>query len=133
MLAAFGCAAILAACAGGSSAVDFKARPGEHFTMKRTPSGGASLSDLASQVTTDTLLRDRSAKLVKAEPFPACPGEAGEQIFDIKTPSGPAVLRVAFTQWNGTTSIASYQRPASSPDDPQADDALRRSVCSTAL
>lgn len=133
MLAAFGCAAILAACAGGASVVDFKARTGEHFTMKRTPSGGATLSDLASQVTTDTLLRDRGAKLVKAEPFPACPGEAGEQIFDLKTPAGPAVLRVAFTQWNGTTTIASYERPAKSADDPQADDALRRSVCSAAL
>lgn len=133
MLAAFGCAAMVAACAGSPGDVHFKARPGERFTMKRTPSAGASLSDLASAVTTNTLLRYRGAKLVKAEPFPACPGEAGQQIFDLRTPRGPAVLRVAFTQWNGTTAIASYERPAKASDDPQADDALRRSVCSSPL
>lgn len=133
MLAAFGCAAMLAACGSGSGAVNFQARPGEHFSMKRAPSGGASLSDLGTQVTTDTLLRNPGAKLVKAQPFPACPGEAGEETFALKAPAGASVLRVAFTQWNGTTTIASYQRPAKSPDDPQAEEALRQSVCSTAL
>lgn len=96
----------------------------------QTPNPGGSLSDLASQVTTDTLLRHRGAKLQKAEPFPPCPGEAGVQIFALPGPA-PAVLQVAFTQWNGTEKIATYQRPAKSPDDPSALDALRKTVCTS--
>src|SRR5579884_395103 len=123
------CAALLAACGGGGNPSSFTARPGEHFTMKRSASSGASLSDLASQVTTDTLLQYKGAKLLRAVPFPACPGEAGQQTFQVPTARGPAILRVAFTQWNGTTTIASYERPAGTPDDPKAVGALRASVC----
>lgn len=101
--------------------------------MTRAANSSGTLSDLASQVTTDTLLRNKGARLLKAEPFAPCPGEAGEQTFDVKTSAGPSVLQVAFTQWSGTTTIASYQRPATAPDDPQAIDALRRAVCSAAL
>lgn len=102
--------------------------------MKQVPSAGGSLSDLASQITTDTLLRHRGAKLQKAEPFPACPGEAGEQTFTIPAAHGTAaVLRVAFTVWNGTAKTASYQRPVRAPDDPAAMEALRRTVCTNPL
>jgi hypothetical protein len=128
-LAACLCAATLTACAGGAGGT-FTARPGEHFTMKRTANSTATLSDLASQVTTDTLLHNKGARLLKAEPFPPCPGEAGDQTFALVTARGPAFLRVAFTQWNGTTTIASYQRPAKASDDPDAVNALRRAVCS---
>lgn len=101
------------------------------MTQKANP--GGSLSDLASQITTDTLLRYRGAKLQKAEPFAACPGEAGEQTFTVPRAAGPAVLHVAFTQWNDNEKVASYERPAKAPDDPAAMDALRRSVCTNPL
>jgi hypothetical protein len=126
------CCAVLAACAGRGSQ-GFTARPGERFTVNRSPTSSGTLSDLASAVTTDTLLRHKGAKLLKAVPFAACPGEAGEQVFAVPTPPGPTVLEVAFTQWNGKTTIASYQRPSKAPDDPNAIEALRRSVCSTPL
>jgi hypothetical protein len=132
VLALCGYAAMLASCAG-SGGREFKARPGERFTVKQSPTSSGSLSDLASQVTTDTLLGYKGAKLLGAQPFAPCPGEAGEQTFTLQTGQGPAVLHVAFTQWNGKTTVASYQRPAKAPDDPQAMDALRRGVCTTAL
>ena len=108
---------------------NFQPRPGEHFSVKQTANPGGSLSDLASQVTTDTLLRYRGAKLLKAEPFAPCPGEAGIQTFTVPGKAGPALLRVAFTQWNGTEKIASYERPAKASDDPAAMDQLKRTVC----
>lgn len=86
---------------------------------------------MASEVTTNTLLRDRGAKLVKAQPYPPCPGEAGLQTFSLS--GGRTVLQVAFTQWTGMAVIASYKRPASAPDDPKASDALRRAVCSSPM
>lgn len=97
------------------------------------PSAGESLSDLASQVTTDTLLQYRGAKLRKAEPFPPCPGEAGEQSFTVPAARGAAVLQIAFTVWNGTAKTASYRRPAKAPNDPAAMEALRRTVCTNPL
>lgn len=127
-LAACCFAALPAACGSGGQA--FQPRPGQHFEFKQAPSAGASLSDLASQVTTDTLLRHRGAKLRKAEPFPPCPGEAGEQTFTLP---GGDVLHIAFTVWNGTAKTAAYQRPARAADDPAAIDALRRVVCTSPL
>lgn len=128
-LAACWSAALLAAC-GGSGGQAFQPRPGQHFAVKQTPSAGRSLGDLASQVTTDTLLSRRGAKLRKAEPFPPCPGEAGEQTFTLP---GGDVLQIAFTVWNGTAKTAAYQRPARASDDPAAIDALRRVVCTSPL
>lgn len=101
--------------------------------MHRTATSTGSLSDLASQVTTDTLLRNRGAKLLKAQPFAPCPGEAGEQTFTLSGPQGAQVLRVGFTQWNGRTTVVSYRRPARAGDDPQALEAMRRSLCSAVL
>lgn len=107
---------------------NFQPRPGEHFSVTQKANPGATLSDLASQVTTDTLLRRRGAKMLKAEPFAACPGEAGLQTFSV--PGTPkTLLQVAFTQWNGVEKIASYQRPAKASDDPAAMNELRRVVC----
>jgi hypothetical protein len=104
--------------------------PRERFDVKSGTAGG-SLSDLASAVTTNTVLRYKGARLVRAEPFPACPGEAGWQTFALKTPAGLSVLHEAFTQWNGSQVVASYQRPANVRDDPRAVEALRRAVCSS--
>lgn len=96
----------------------------------QTPNPGASLSDVASQVTTNTVLRYRGAIMRKAEPFGPCPGEAGLQTFTVSG-KPPQVLYVAFTQWNGTEKIASYERPAKASDDPAAIAQLRRVVCSS--
>jgi hypothetical protein len=123
---------MLASC-GGSGGGGFTVPPGQHFTVSQTGSSSGSLSDLASQVTTDTLLRHKGAKLLSAVPFPPCPGEAGEQTFSVPARGGPDVLHVAFTQWNGKTTIASYERPAKASDDPAAVDALRKAVCSNPL
>ena len=132
ILAVVLCASALYSC-GGSGARNFTARPGEQFTVTRKPTSNGSLSDLASQVTMNTLLGHKGAKLLKAEPFKACPGEAGEQTFRLPASSGPALLHVGFTQWNGKTTIVSYQRPASGTDDPQAIEAMRRELCSNPL
>lgn len=86
---------------------------------------------MASSVTTDTLLRNKGAKLLKAVPYPPCPGEAGLQTFSLD--GGRTVLEVAFTQWTGTAVTASYRRAASTAEDPNAADALRRAVCSSSL
>jgi hypothetical protein len=85
---------------------------------------------MASQVTTDVVLRHKGAKLLKAQPFEPCPGEAGLQTFRVREPHGNGLLEVAFTQWNGTAVTAMYERPAKLPADPQAEEALRRAVCS---
>lgn len=108
--------------------------PQERYSVSSSPnSGGATLADMASQITTDTVLRYRGAKLLKAEPFPPCPGEAGLQTFRLTAPHGTERLEVAFTQWNGTSVIASYRRPERAADDPAALDAVRKSVCSPAV
>lgn len=80
-------------------------------------------------MTTNVVLQHKGAKFLKADPFPACPGEAGLQTFSVSGPGGEDVLRVAFTQWNGAALTASYQRPRSDTDDPKALDAMTRTVC----
>jgi hypothetical protein len=132
ILAVVLCATALCSC-GGSGAQHFTARPGEHLRVTRKPTSNGTLSDLASQVTMDTLLGHKGAKLLKAEPFKACPGEAGEQTFRLPASGGPALLHIGFTQWNGKTTIVSYQRPAGGSDDPQALEAMRRELCSNPL
>jgi len=82
-------------------------------------------------VTTDTLLRYRGSRLLRAQPFPACPGEAGWQSFEMPAAHGRIIMHVAFTQWNGTAKTASYERPAALPDDPSAISALGHAVCAT--
>lgn len=147
-LAALCCSLAVCACGGsggigtahpegwtahGQGATTFWSDPRnghERFEVKSTAANG-SLSDLASSVTTNTILRHKGARLMRAQPFPACPGEAGWQTFALKTPAGLAVLHVAFTQWNGSQVVASYERPANVRDDPAAIDALRRDVCAT--
>jgi hypothetical protein len=148
-LAALVCAAMFTACGGsggsphpqgwtghGQGASAYWTNPqhaDERFSTTSTSNPNASLKDLASQVTTDTLLRYRGAKLLRAEPFPPCPGEAGWQSFAVPAAHGRRILHVAFTQWNGTAKTASYQRPADLPDDPSAITAMGRLVCATPI
>jgi len=132
ILAVLLCATALCSCSG-SGAQQFTARPGEHYSLTRKATSNGSLSDLASQVTMDTLLGHKGAKLLEAQPFKACPGEAGEQTFRLPAASGAAVLHVGFAQWNGKTTIVSYQRPAGAADDPRAMEAMRHELCSNPL
>lgn len=126
-LAALACAALVTACAGGTGGSSAPAG----VTVTREAGYGGTLSDLASQVTTDTVIRNTGAKLQKAEPFAPCPGEAGLQTFELQQKGRRMILKVAFTQWNGTAVRASYLRPAAGADDPKALDALRKAVCSS--
>jgi len=121
------CCAVLSSCGGGGA--PYQPRAGEGFSMLQTPAPGTSLGDVASAITADTLLRYRGARLLKAEPFPPCPGEAGWQTFSLHRGNKAMVLRVAFTVWNGVEKVARYERPASHPDDTGAIGAMRRIVC----
>lgn len=108
------------------------ASPEQRYRFSRTSAAGQ-LGDLASSVTTNTLLRYKGSKLLKGVPFPACPGEAGLQTFSLKTARGVGILEVAFATWNGNTTVASYERPAAAAQDPAAESALRAAVCNTPL
>jgi hypothetical protein len=127
LLAAICGVAVLAGCGGGSGA------PPPGVTIAKSPNYPGTLSDLASQVTTDVVLRHKGARLLKAEPYPPCPGEAGLQTFSASAGGRRTVLQVAFTQWTGTAVTASYERPAGAPVDPAAQRALQRAVCSSAI
>jgi hypothetical protein len=149
ILAACACAAMLTACGSsagathpqgwtthGQGASAYWTDPGhasERFSSTSAANPNASLKDLASQVTTDTLLRYRGARLLRAEPFPPCPGEAGWQSFAVPAGRSHRILHVAFTQWNGTAKTASYERPADLPDDPSALTAMGHVVCATPI
>lgn len=107
--------------------------PREEYTATSNPNANGTLKDLASQVTTNVILRHKGAKFVKAQPYPTCPGEAGMQTFTINGPKGEDILRVGFTQWNGAALTASYQRPANKPDDRRALEAMTSTVCTAPL
>lgn len=118
----------------GANTVWFNpADPREEYTTTSNPNANGTLKDLASQVTTNVILRHKGAKFVKAQPYPTCPGEAGMQTFTINGPKGEDILRVGFTQWNGAALTASYQRPADKPDDRRALEAMTATVCTAPL
>lgn len=119
---------------GGANTVWYSPTdPREQYVVTSNPNANGTLKDLASQVTTNTILRHKGAKFVKAEPYPICPGEAGMQTFTMQGPKGPEILRVAFTQWNGAALTASYQRPENKPDDRRALAAMTSTVCTVPL
>lgn len=91
------------------------------------------LQDLASQVPVNVILQHKGAKLVSSVPFDPCPGEAGLDRFSLPSASGHGkdILEVAFTNWNGNATIASYQRFATTAENPAALSAMRHAVCST--
>ncbi len=147
------CAALLSACGGqpgphyqahpngwtqrsrGSAApvwVDPK-DPRQQYVTTSTANSTGTLKDLATQVLTNALLSHKGAKLIRADAFPGCPGEAGIQTFRLPTPQGEELLRVAFTQWNGAALTASYRRPMASPDDGNALDAMAHTVCTAVI
>lgn len=140
------CAAALAACAGQGRSQPahpdgWKAQSGaalawvapedprERYTASRDPGWNGSLKDLSSQVAINIILQYKGARLLRTDPFPACPGEAGVQTFALSGTRDRDVLRVAFTQWNGPALTIVYRRPGGLPDDKAAVDAMTRAVC----
>jgi len=133
---------LLAACGGGESSAapkDWKPMPGasdawsngsgsgiQEYHYARKPFSGT-LSDLASTVTIDALLRHRGAKSSGNVPFAACPGLAGVATFAL---SDGGILQEGFTVRNGISLRISYSRPAGSPVDPNAAAAMQRALCS---
>lgn len=123
--------ALLCACSGpGPQSAQVPA--GEHYRITKDASWNGSLKDLASQTAANIVLKYRGAKLLRADPFPACTGEAGLQTFTLPGKGGAAqILRVAFTQWSGPAVTVIYERPRSSPDSKEAVDAMTRSLCTS--
>ena len=98
----------------------------DRFTAVSAPFDGT-LKDLASQITTDVVLRNRG-QYIRGVPFARCPGEAGLQTFTLGK-ARTLFLQVAFSVQNGRRVQASYQRGADEPDDPAAIDAMAANVC----
>jgi hypothetical protein len=134
--------ALLAACGGGASSVapkGWKPMPGasdawsngngssaQEYHYARKAFAGT-LSDLASVVTIDALLRHRGAKSRGNLPFAACPGLAGVATFALPEAE---ILQEGFTVRNGFSVRISYSRPAGSQVDSNAAAAMQRALCS---
>jgi|GEM_PF-4878754 len=104
--------------------------PQERYAIASNANASETLAEMGAKITVDTLLRDKGSKLLRAMPYPGCPGEAGLQTFKGGAAQRNEIFRIAYTQWNGTEVTAVYRRPASANDDPAAVDALTRAVCS---
>lgn len=133
---------LLAACGGGESSAapkDWKPMPGASDAWSNGNGGSAqeyhyarkafagTLSDLASEVTIDALLRHRGARSSGNLPFAACPGLAG--VANFMLPDGE-ILQEGFTVRNGVSVRISYSRPAGSQVDSNAAAAMQRALCS---
>jgi hypothetical protein len=86
---------------------------------------GGMLSDLASQVAIDALIRHRGTKL-QTNPFGPCPGAAG--LATVRLYAGK-VLQEGFTVRNGQAVRVRYVRPAEAPIDPNVTQAMRAALC----
>jgi hypothetical protein len=84
------------------------------------------LSDLASRVTVDALLRYRGARLRGSVPFQPCPGAAGVATFQLV--SG-ATLQEGFAVRNGQAIQVRYLRPTGSEVDPNVAPAMHAALC----
>jgi hypothetical protein len=104
---------------------------GQTFELKKAPFGGT-IKDFASQLTTNTVLTNRTAKFVRSIPYPDCPGEAALQTFAIGG-KAPRSLEIGFTVTGNLAITASYSRPKSMAEDPQARAAMRKDVCTVVI
>jgi hypothetical protein len=109
-----------------------------HQTQQRFAAGSAgnatgTLADLGAKITVDTLLAHKAAKLIRAMPYPGCPGEAGLQAFTVSGSGGRRVLRIAYSNWGGNAVTAAYERPVAASDEPEAVEALSRAVCTAVV
>jgi len=132
-------AVALCACAGGGSAAPKDWRPvagqrnawtnagGSQQYRYDTASFGGTLSDLASQVTIDALMKNRGAKLQGSnKPLPACPGAAGVATFRL---SGGELLAEGFAVRNNQAVRTYYLRPAGAAPDPGVLQAMQNVLC----
>jgi hypothetical protein len=87
---------------------------------------GGALSDLASRVTIDSLMRYHGARLQGSVPFAPCPGAAGVATFRLV---GGATLQVGFAVRDGRAVRTRYFRPTGTPVDPNAVQAMQTTLC----
>lgn len=105
---------------------------GQQYRITQDASWSGSLKELASQTAANVVLKYEGAKLLRADPFPGCTGEAGLQTFAVPGKGGaPQILRAGFTQWNGPAVTVIYKRPRGSPDSREAVEAMTRSLCTS--
>jgi hypothetical protein len=129
----------LYACAGGGSTAPKDWRPvagqrnawtnasGSQQYRYDTASFGGTLSDLASQVTIDALMKNRGAKLQGSnKPFPACPGAAGVATFRL---GGRKLLAEGFAVHDNQAVRTYYLRPVGAEADPGVLDAMQSVLC----
>ncbi|HEY2473634.1 MAG TPA: hypothetical protein VGI19_02425 [Candidatus Cybelea sp.] len=84
------------------------------------------LSDLASRVTIDVLLKHHGARLRSSNPLAPCPGAAGLATFALPD---ERVLQVGFAVHRGEAVEVSYDRPANVPADPNVASAMQSTLC----
>jgi hypothetical protein len=128
----------LYACGGGSPAPkDWRPVVGQRNAWTNasgsqryryeTATFGGTLSDLASQVTIDALMRNRGAKLQGSnKPFPACPGAAGVATFRL---GGGRLLAEGFAVRDNQAVRTYYLRPNGTRADPAVLDAMQSVLC----
>ncbi len=87
------------------------------------------LSDLASQKTTEVILNNKAlgAKFLNGVPFSRCPAVAGLQTFALR--SIHMIAEVAFAVQGSRQVTVTYQKLIGDPDDPAAIDAMAANVC----
>lgn len=132
-------AVALYACAAGGSAAPKDWRPvaghrnawtnasgSQQYRYDTAPFSGT-LSDLASQVTIDALMKNRGAKLQGSnKPLPACPGAAGVATFRL---SGGELLTEGFGVRDNQAVRTYYLRAAEAGADPDVLQAMQNVLC----
>jgi hypothetical protein len=96
----------------------------EYFYLKEKYAGV--LSDLASQVTIDVLMRRHGARLRGSVPFAPCPGAAGVATFQLPDRT---TLQEGFTVRDGQAIRVSYVRPAGTQVNPEVTQAMQDVLC----
>ena len=97
----------------------------EEYYYVTTPFSGT-LSDLASHVTVEALLRYRGSRFRGSVPFAPCPGAAGIATFVL--PNG-ATLEEGFAVRRGQAIQVRYLRPTGAPFDPNVTLAMHTALC----
>lgn len=102
--------------------------PKQTFRASGSPFSGT-LSDLASQKTTEVIMNNRAlgAKFLTAAPFSRCPAVAGLQSFALR--SVHQIAEVAFAVQGSRQVTVIYRRPVGDAEDPAAIDAMAANVC----
>lgn len=97
----------------------------EEYYYVTTPFNGV-LSDLASHVTVEALMRYRGARFQGSIPFGPCPGAAGIATFTL---TNGATLEEGFAVRRGQAIQVRYLRPTGAPVDPNVTVAMHTALC----